>query len=283
VSSKHLGESVHDLLDGRLRGDKAYLAMAHLGECEECSSRFHELRAARDALTSSQAGIDMRFAQRLLDRERIAEIAAGDPTLNSKPRRLVRRAPVIAAATLVVIAVVLVGVAWQVGAPGEVTLAFAAPRDSGALPVAYANTQQMRSGDILQSWILPGSSASGITPVEATVVQRADGGLVLLATILAGQDGSQVTVMQEHGYLSESATARMPRAEVKRAEVYVVENEGHSPMVVWQTGDVVVALSCECSLTTLESVAEEFPSASDPGFADRVVQGFSTLASAVQH
>jgi anti-sigma factor RsiW len=283
VSSKHLGESIHDLLDGRLRGDKAYLAMAHLGACEECTSRFHELRTARDALTSSQAGIDMRFAQRLLDRERIAEIAAGEPSLKRKSRRPVRRAPVIAAATLVVIAVVLVGVAWQVGAPGEVTLAFAAPRDSGALPVAYANTQQMRSGDILQSWIHPDFSASGITPVEATVVQRADGGLMLLATILAGSDGSQVTVMQEHGYLSQSATARMPRAEVKRAEVYVVENEGHSQMVVWQTGDVVVALSCECSLTTLESVAEEFPSASDPGFADRVVQGFSTLASAVQH
>lgn len=283
MSSKHLGESIHDLLDGRLRGDKAYMAMAHLGECEECTSRFHELRAARDALTSSQAGIDMRFAQRLLDRDRIAEIAAGDPSLNRKPRRPVRRAPVIAAATLIVIAVVLVGVAWQVGAPGEVTLAFAAPRDSGAAPVAYANTQQMRSGNMLQSWIHPDFSASGITPVEATVVQRADGGLVLLATILAGPDGSQVTVMQEHGYLSENATAQMPRADVKRAEVYVVENEGFSPTVVWQTGDVVVALSCECSLTTLESVAEEFPSASDPSFADRVVQGFSTLASAVHH
>ena len=283
MSSKHLGESIHDLLDGRLRGDKAYAAMAHLGECEECASRFHELKEARDALTSSQAGIDMRFTQKLLDRERIAEIAAGDTSLRLKPRRAVRRAPVIAAATLVVIAVVLVGVAWQVGAPGEVTLAFAAPREGGAAPVAYANTQQMRSGDMLQSWIHPDFSTSGVTPVEARVVQRPDGGLVMLATILAGPDGKQVTVMQQHGYLSQGATAQMARADVKRAQVYVVENEGHSPMVVWQTGDVVVALSCECSLTTLESVAEKFPSASDPGFADRVVQGFSTLAGSVHH
>jgi anti-sigma factor RsiW len=283
VSSKHLGESIHDLLDGRLRGDKAYAAMAHLGECEECASRFHELKEARDALTSSEAGIDMRFTQKLLDRERIAEIAAGDTSLSLKPRRSVRRTPVIAAATLVVIAVVLVGVAWQVGAPGEVTLAFAAPRQIGAAPVAYANTQQMRSGDMLQSWIHPDFSTSGVTPVEARVVQRTDGGLVLLATILAGPEGKQVTVMQQHGYLSQSATAQMPRANVKRAQVFVVENESYSPMVVWQTGDVVVALSCECSLTTLESVAEKFPSASDPGFADRVSQGFSTLASAVHH
>jgi anti-sigma factor RsiW len=283
VTSKHLGESIHDLLDGRLRGDKAYAAMAHLGECEDCASRFHELKRARDALTSSEAGIDMRFAQKLLDRERIAEIAAGDPSLSRKGRRPVRRAPVVAAAALVVIAVVLVGVAWQVGAPGEVTLAFTAPRQSGAAPVAYANTQQMRSGDLLQSWIHPDFSTSGVIPVEATVVQRADGGLVLVASILAGPEGKQVTVVQEHGYLSPSATSQMPRADVNRAEVYVVENEGYSPMVVWQTGDVVVALSCECSLTTLESVAEEFPAASDPGFADRIGQGFSTLASAVHH
>ena len=281
MTSKHLGESIHDLLDGRLRGDKAYTAMAHLGECEDCASRFHELMEARDALTSSEAGIDMRFAQRLLDRERIAEIAAGDPSLNQKSRRPVRRAPVVAAAALVVIAVVLVGAAWQVGAPDEVTLAFAAPHEGGAAPVAYANTQEMRSGEMLQSWIHPDFSTSTIIPVEATVIQRRDGGMVLVATILAGRDAHQVTVVQEHGHLSPNATAQMPRADVKGAEVYVVENEGYSPMVVWQTGDVVVALSCECSLTTLESVAEEFPSAADPGFADRITHGLSTLADAV--
>jgi len=73
----------------------------------------------------------------------------------------------------------------------------------------------------------------------------------------------------------------MPSADVKRADVYVVESDPYSSTVVWQTGDVVVALSCECSLTTLESVAEEFPSASDPGFVDRVAEGFSALADAV--
>lgn len=281
MSSKHLGESIHDLLDGRLRGDKAYAAMAHLGECEECASRFHELKEARDALISSEAGIDMRFAQSLLDMDRIAEIAAGYASPSHRHRRPVRRAPAIAAVTLVIIAVVVVGAAWQVGAPDEVTLAFAAPREGGAAPVAYVNTQEMRSGEMLQSWIHPDFSTSGVIPIEATVIQRRDGGMVLVATILAGPDAHQVTVVQEHGHLSPDATATMPRADVKGAEVYVVENEGYSPMVVWQTGDVVVALSCECSLTTLESVAEKFPSASDPGFADRVSHGFSTLADAV--
>ena len=91
-----------------------------------------------------------------------------------------------------------------------------------------------------------------------------------------------MTVVQEHGRLSPSATDQMSVAAVKNAEVFVLESTpGYSSALIWQTGDVVVALSCECSLTTLESVAEEFPSASDPGFADRLAEGFSALADAV--
>ena len=279
MTSKHLGESVHDLLDGRLRGDKAYAAMAHLGECEDCAARFHQLKAARDALSSSQAGIDMRFTQRLLDRERIAEIAACEVSKPSRSHRSTRRQPIAVAASLVIIAVVLVGVAWQVGAPHEVTLAFAAPREGNAAPVAYADTQEMRSGELLRSWIHPDFSTSSLAPIEASVVKSRNGNLVLVASLLAGND--EVKVMEAHGHLSPREIAYMPSADVKRADVYVVESDPYSSTVVWQTGDVVVALSCECSLTTLESVAEEFPSASDPGFVDRVAEGFSALADAV--
>lgn len=279
MSSRHLGESIHELLDGRLRGDRAYAAMAHLGECEDCAARFHELKTARDALSSSQAGIDMRFTQKLLDRDRIADIAASEVASSSRSHRSTRRQPVALAASLVVIAVVLVGVAWQVGAPNEVTLAFAAPREGGAAPVAYADTQAMRSGELLRSWIHPDFSTSSLVPIEASVVTGRNGNLVLVAELLAGND--EVTVKQAHGHLSQSETASMPSADVKRADVFVVESNPHSSTVVWQTGDVVVALSCECSLTTLESVAEEFPSASDPGFVDRVTEGLSALADAV--
>lgn len=281
MTSKHLGESIHDLLDGRLRGDKAYAAMAHLGECEDCAGRFHQLKAARDALTSSQAGIDMRFTQRLLDRERIAEIAAGEAARSTTATRPARRTPLVMAASLVIVAVVLVSVAWQAGAPEEVTLEFANPREGNAAPVAYVDTQAMRSGELLRSWIHPDFSTSSLIPIEANVVRGHHGELVLVASILAGPD--QVTVIQEHGHLSPSETDQMPSADVDGADVFVVESHpGYSSTVVWQTGDVVVALSCECSLTTLESVAEEFPSASDPGFVDRVAEGFTVLADAVQ-
>lgn len=279
MKPKHLGDSIHDLLDGRLRGDRAYTAMAHLGECEECAARFHELRAARDVLNSSEAGIDMRFAQQLLDRNRIAEIAAAERPENARATRPVRRGPVISVAVLAVVAVLIVGAAWQTGAPDDVSLEFAQPRKAtGTSSVAYFDPQGMRHGELLRSWIHPDFSKSEVIPVEARVVQRANGQLALFATVLSGTD--IVQVVQQHGHLVSSLVEQMPPANVDGADVYVVES-GTSSTVVWQTGDVVVALSCECSLPTLESVAAEFPAGADPGFVDRVSEGFRTFADAL--
>lgn len=277
MRSKHLGDAVHDLLDGRLRGDRAYAAMAHLGECEDCAARFHELKAARDALNSSQAGIDMRFAQRLLDRERIAEIAAAEDARKARVRRPHRRGPiVVAASAFAVLASVVVAAAWRAGEPDELSLEFAQPRDT-ATPVDYVDTQGMRQGE-LRSWIHPDFSTSSLIPVEAKVVQRSNGQMVLVATMLAGL--TDVTVVQQHGRLNSRLVSEFPLANVEQADVYVVES-GYSSTVVWQTGDVVVALSCECSLPTLEAVAEEFPSGSEPGFVDRVSDGFQSFADAL--
>lgn len=279
MRSRHLGDSIHDLLDGRLRGDRAYAAMAHLGECEDCAARFHELKAARDALNSSQAGIDMRFAQSLLNRERIAEIAASEDVRKARVTRPHRRTPiVVAAAAVTVLFAAVVGAAWRAGEPDELSLEFAQPRE-GASPVLYVDTQGMRQGE-LRSWIHPDFATSSLIPVEASVVQRSNGQLVLVATLLKGM--TDVTVVQQHGRLDPHLVAQLPLANVKHADVYVV-NSGYSSTVVWQTGDVVVALSCECSLPTLESVAEEFPSGSDPGFVDRVANGFRSFADALSH
>ncbi len=279
MKSKHLGDSIHDLLDGRLRGDRAYTAMAHLGECEECTHRFHELRAARDALNSSEAGIDMRFAEQLLDRTRIAEIAAAESPENARATRHTRRGPVTSVAALALAAVLIVGAAWQVGAPNDVTLEFAQPRKAtGTSSVSYFDPQGMRNGELLRSWIHPDFSKSDLIPIEARVVQRANGQLALFATLLTGPD--VVQIVQQHGHLTSSLVAQMPHANVDAADVYVVES-GTSSTVVWQTGDVVVALSCECSLPTLESVAAEFPAGTDPGFVDRVSEGLDSFADAL--
>ena len=277
MKPRHLGDAVHDLLDGRLRGDRAYAAMAHLGECEACAARFHELRAARDALNSSQAGIDMRFAQRLLDRDRIAEIAAHEDARKARVVRRRRRAPlIIAASAVIVLASAVVTAAWQAGEPEQVGLEFAQPRDS-AVPVAYVDTQGMRGGE-LRSWIHPDFASSRLIPVDAQVVQRRNGQQVLVARILSGM--TDITVVQQHGQLNDDLVNELPIAEVGGEELYVL-SEGDTSSVAWQTGDVVIALSCECALAELTEVAEEFPSVDEPGFMERVSGGFEALADAL--
>lgn len=277
MRARHLGDAIHDLLDGRLRGDRAYAAMAHLGECEDCAARFHELRAARDALNSSQAGIDMRFAQRLLDRERIAEIAAQEDVRKARVARPRRRAPLVfAASAVLMLAGAVVTAAWQAGEPAQVGLEFAQPRES-AVPIAHVDTQGMRRGE-LRSWIHPDFAASRLIPVDAQVVQRRNGQQVLVARLLSGM--TDITVVQQHGRLNDGLVGQLPVEEVNGEDVYVLD-EGPTSSVVWQTGDVVIALSCDCTLEELAAVAEEFPSAEEPGFVERVSDGFDALADAL--
>jgi anti-sigma factor RsiW len=275
VTSKHLGDKIHDLLDGRLTGDKAYAAMAHLGECEDCAARFHELRAARDALNTAEAGIDMSFAQRLLDRDRIAQIAAQEPSNRARASAPPDHRPLAAVILVGAAASLVVGMAWMMGAPTKVGLEFVTTASgNSAQPVVYMGAQGMRSGDQLRSWIHPDFAESGLVPVEAKVLQRSNGSNVLVATMLRDMD--VVVVTQEHAQLASEVNT-LPRAGVEGIDVYVLSS-AEPAQVVWQTGDVVIALGCECALSTLESVAAEFPTATDPGFVDRVGEGFEELA-----
>jgi len=275
MTSKHLGEKVHDLLDGRLRGEQAAAAMAHLEECAECTARFQELRAARDALNTAEAGIDLSFAQRLLDRDRIANIAAHEPSGNARASAPPDRRPLALAIIIGAAAFAIFGSAYAMGAPMQVGLEFASAAGTPtAQPVAYMDPAGMRTGDQLRSWIHPDFASSTLVPVEAKVLQRTNGSNVLVATLLRGMD--VVVVTQEHATLIAAAND-LPRANVQGIDVYVVSSEAPS-QVVWQTGDVVIALGCECALATLESVAGEFPTAEGPGLADRVGAGFNELA-----
>ena len=155
MSSKHLGDSVNDLLDGRLRGERAYAAMAHLAECADCASRFHSAKAARDALQSSPCGIDMRFARSLLDQDRIAEIASREDSRLAKATKPRSTKPALAAVSVVIVATVIITAAWVTGAPDEVSLEFAQASGGNARPVSYVDPQGMRSGESLRSWIHP--------------------------------------------------------------------------------------------------------------------------------
>lgn len=275
MSGKHLGDRIHDLLDGRLNREKTYAAMAHLGECETCAARFHELRAAREALNTAEAGIDMNFAQRLLDRERIAQIAAQEPAGRARASAPKDHRPAFALGFVGAAASIVVAIAWVLGAPNQVGLEFVTTASgTSAQPIAHMGAQGMRSGDQLRSWIHPDFSQSRLVPIEAKVFQRANGSNVLVATLLRGAD--VVVVTQEHARLAPLADD-LPRADVPGIEAFVI-SAAEPAQLVWQTGDVVIALGCECALATLELVAAEFPTAEQPGFVDRLGEGFQELA-----
>lgn len=252
--------------------------MEHLEECDECTTRWHELRAAREALNSSQAGIDMRFAQQLLDRERIAQIAAREDARNVRAVKPRNRVPALATASVAIVAMIVVAAAWRAGEPDTLALEFAESATSASQSVAYVDPQGMRSGELLRSWVHPDFASSDLVPIEATVVEKPSGKRALVATLLSGMD--LITVVQQHGRLVPSLTEGLSRADVPGRQVYVVTEEAPAS-VVWQTGDVVIGLACECALSTLESAAADFPSDDEPGFVERIGEGLKVFADAL--
>jgi len=278
VTGKHLGERIHDLLDNRLSRSDAYAAMEHLGECDDCSARWRELREAREALNSSEAGIDMRFTQQLLDRERMAQIAKGETRHRARAASGRARRPITAAAATVSVLVLSVAAAYSAGAPKAVDYQFAAaPSLGGAQSVAFHGPDSMRAGDQLGNWVQPDWHASGLVPIEAKVVRNPEGSTVLVAAILS--DMEPVIVTQQHGRLVQSLVEDLPRADVEGRNVYIVSED--PAQVVWQTREVVVSALCECDMATLEAVASAFPADKQPGFVDRVATGVGELADAL--
>ncbi len=272
MTHKHLGKRVHDLLDQRLSRAETVEAMEHLDECAECNERWSELRHAREALNSSEAGIDMRFAQQLLDTQRMAQIAREETPHRARAASGNTRRPVTMVAASAAVVSAGVAAAYIAGAPAEVSLEFASgPQTNAAQSVAYHGADSMRAGDQLRSWVHPDWEQTGLVPLEAKVVRRGNGANALVATILAGMD--RVIIIEHHGQLVDSLMSDVSRANVDGVVAYVLSDD--PAQIVWQTGDVVISATCECSLYTLESVAEAFPVDAQPGFVDRVSDGMT--------
>jgi anti-sigma factor RsiW len=278
VTTRHLGKRLYSLVDGRLSREDAYVAMAHVGECEECAARWEALRRDRIALQTSGTGIDMTFAGHLLDRSRIAEIA------RDEPRRHVRAAPgrgvnvAVVGISLVAGGALVLGLLWTLGAPPEVGLEVAAPPDqSTAASVQLMGAPRMRVEGSLISWVHPEWEGSNVIPVDAAVIQMQDGTTVLVASILAG--GEPIRVIEQKGTLPAGFGAGLPRGAAADREVYVVSED--PSQIVWDAGGVVVSLGCACSVAILESVASQFPDGHEPGILERLGDGLETAADAV--
>ncbi|MFW2513946.1 zf-HC2 domain-containing protein [Demequina sp. SO4-13] len=284
MSDQHLGDDLHDLLDNRLSSARSAQAMSHLEHCPDCRMRWNDLREARDALKTASAGIDMSFAQQLLDRDRMAEIAKGESRHQARAASGRHRQPMLAAMIMIVAVTAGVGAAYLAGAPDEVSLEFAegtgpaVQAGSAGGDVTYVAAQTMRGGDALRSWVHPDWEATGLTPVEGAVMRTPGGELVFVATILA--DLEPVVITEQHGRLSSAFAEQFDSLDLGHTMAYIVSDDPRQ--LVWQTGDVVISATCSCALSTLEAVAACFPAQGDPGFVDRVADGlreFTAFAS----
>ncbi|WP_062310796.1 anti-sigma factor family protein [Demequina rhizosphaerae] len=277
MTGRHLGDRIHDLLDHRLSSEAAAEAMAHLEGCAECDARWRELRAAREALHSSEAGIDLRFTEQLLDRDRMAEIAQQETRQRARAARGRDRRPAVLTLSLTLILVAVIGAAYVAGAPEDVDPGLSAQADTAGQSIVRMDSSTLREGGLSGDWIQPDWQSTGFIPVEGTVREAASGSRVLVYTLLT--DAEPVLVLEQQGRLRYDRVAALPRVEAGGLDAYVVST---SPSrLAWQAGGVVVALSCSCALDTLEEVAAAFPQDDEPGPVDQVMTGLGVFVDAL--
>ena len=274
MSDKHLGDRVHDLLDGRLSRADAAQAMAHLAECSDCNARWQELRTAREALNSSPAGIDMRFAQMLLDRDLISQMAKGESRHVARAAKgRDRRPTTIAVASVIILGFAMVA-AYVAGTPDSVDASIVAMASSGDRATTAIDAQQM-SEDEMADWVQPDWQDSGLIPLEAKIMRHGDAE-VLVASLLVGPD--PMIIIEKHGRIAASVE-QAPRVTVDSVDVYVVST---APVTaLWQSGSVVIAASCECAFDTLAIAIAAFPTADAPGVMDQIGAGFGAFGDAL--
>jgi hypothetical protein len=276
VTDKHLGDRVHDLLDGRLSRDDTAAAMAHLSECEECNARWQELRKDREALNSSSAGIDMRFAQMLLDKDRMAQIAKGESKHVARAARGRDRRPTSIAAAAAVILGFTVVAAYLAGKPDAISANLMAVAADGDYPsTAVIDPEAMASAQ-MTDWVQPDWQDSGLIPVEAKIKRQGDAEY-LVASMLVGLD--PVVIVEQHGRLSAVVVEQAPHITVNDVDVYVVNA---APIqVLWQSGPVVIAATCTCAVDTLATAIAAFPEADAPGVMDQIGAGLGVFGDAL--
>ncbi|WP_062302024.1 anti-sigma factor family protein [Demequina subtropica] len=277
MTGRHLGERIHDLLDNRLPREAAAEAMRHLEACDECTRRWRELRAAREALNSSEAGIDMTFARRLLDREHMAQVASHETRRDARAARGRDRRPVVLSLSVALLLVAVLGAAYVAGEPDDIDPGITASSETGMLSVARMDSSTMRGWVPTDGWIHPDWQSSGFEPVEASVRETPQGARILAYTLLS--DIEPVLVLEQQGRLADEDVASLQPTSTEGLDGYVV---GTDPTrIVWQTGDVVVLLSCNCAEETLEEVATAFPEDDEPGFVDQIIAGLGVFGDAL--
>lgn len=277
MTTRHLGKRLYPLVDGRLARAETIEAMTHVDDCVACRSAWDNLRRDREALQTSGKGIDMKFAVRLLDQGRIAEIALAEPKRHVKVASRVRPHVWRASITGAVLCVTVLGILWSLGAPDEVRLDSVLAGD--AIPgqqTAVVSNSAIRGSDALATWALPAWDDEEIIPVEALLIDHA-GSATLFVTIRS--DGSEITMTETTGRLPRNIAESMDLWAGAPRALFVIEDPHQ--ILAFEAADKVVVLACRCAPEVLVDVALAFPEAYGPTVFERLGDGAQAVADAV--
>jgi len=277
VSTRHVTRQLNLLIDGRLGREDALKVMGHLAECELCTAEWDALRRDREALQTSGSGIDMRFAQKLLNRERIAVIAQTEPRRHAKVARSVRphvlRGSLIAVSGVVGILTIL----YMLGEPKEVQLSAFVEGNSVNGLTSHAIYPLGAGGmNSLVTSGQPGWASEEITQL-GTVIQENNGVRVSRTTARMGEN--EFIVTESRGRLPQNVGEVLERSDQGGREVFLLDGDGSG--VLFASGDGVVMIDCSCSGEALAGVVEAFPEEQPPGVLTRVSDGMGEIADAV--
>ena len=214
----------------------------------------------------------MSFAQLLLDKERMAHIAAGESKHVARAAKGRDKRPVTIAAAAAIILGFTVVSAYLAGTPDTVDASIVAMADSGDRSTTVINAQSMDDAE-MTDWVQPDWQASGLIPVEAKIMRHGDAD-VLVASLLVGLE--PVVIIEKRGRLAAVVVQRAPRIAVNDINVYVVNS---APLqVLWQSGSVVVAATCTCAIDTLATAIAAFPRLPNPASPTRLVLASACFA-----
>lgn len=276
MTTRHVTRQLNLLIDGRLAREDALKAMGHLAECEWCTAEWEAMRRDREALQTSGSGIDMRSAQRLLNRERIAVIAQTEPRRHAKIARSVHphvlRGSLLVAAGVVGILTIL----YVLGEPKEVQLSTLFDGAS-AHGLAAPTESQMSAGgiDVLATSGQPEWASEEIVPL-GMVIQENDG--IRISHTTARMGDQEMVVTESRGRLPHDVDEVLERSDQGNRAVYLGDD---GTGVVFASGDSVVRITCDCSEETLVVIVDAFPDEQHPGLLTRVGDGMGAIADVV--
>ncbi|MBN2177729.1 MAG: zf-HC2 domain-containing protein [Demequinaceae bacterium] len=275
--NRHVIRQLNLLIDGRLEREDALKAMAHLERCERCTAEWEALRRDREALQTSGSGIDMRSARKLLERERIAVLAQAEPRRLAKAATGVR--PHVLKATVLVASGVIsvLTILYILGEPKEIPLSRLLPGNTIYGPtVSTLADSNLGARDQVVAYETPAWLAEDMTPL-GTIVGEDDGARVSQTTVLFGENC--LTVTERQGRLPRDVGEHLERSDQGEREVFLLDEEGSG--ILFESGDSVITVGCDCTLDVLVGIVDSFPEESSPGILTRLGDGVGAVADAV--